>query len=116
MFQEDSALQKLMETLERNGLGDSPYYVALLQKEGESYETVMDIFKKYHFPEQAVYLVSWNEASWYAFILEKGGAGTRAAAMHLANDWQEERMLFAMTGRYESTGDVWKAMDCLTEN
>ena len=109
------ALQKLMETLERNGLGDSPYYVALLQKEGESYETVMDIFKKYHFPEQAVYLVSWNEASWYAFILEKGGAGTRAAAMHLANDWQEERMLFAMTGRYESTGDVWKAMDCLTE-
>lgn len=115
MFQEDSALQKLMETLERNGLGDSPYYVALLQKEGESYETVMDIFKKYHFPEQAVYLVSWNEASWYAFILEKGGAGTRAAAMHLANDWQEERMLFAMTGRYESTGDVWKAMDCLME-
>lgn len=45
MFQEDSALQKLMETLERNGLGDSPYYVALLQKEGESYETVMDILK-----------------------------------------------------------------------
>ena len=35
--------------------------------------------------------------------------------MHLANEWQEERMLFAMTGRYESTGDVWKAMDCLTE-
>lgn len=31
MFQEDSALQKLMETLERNGLGNSPYYVALLQ-------------------------------------------------------------------------------------
>lgn len=24
-------------------------------------------------------------------------------------------MLFAMTERYESTGDVWKAMDCLTE-
>lgn len=115
IFQEDRTLQKLMEALEKSGLGDSPYYAALIQNEGESYETVMKLFEKYHFPEKTVYLVSWNEVSWYAFLLEKGGIGTRAAAAHLEHDWQEPNTLLAITGRYESISDIWNAMDCLME-